>query len=398
MGKGGDARGEILGLKSSAAHDATVEHDLKAFAKAAAARAAKQPWPVRGGMHVNEVGMGLNVTVPPIFLACTAVAATATSLTGGVDLQGGDRLVQMLEGCIQGCTPVQIFAAVFVVQAVLAYAAHGMRTVFCVVAVPCYMTSLLVLPATLESRPVPTIALATAIAMWRVGVCMSVCLHRYAAHSAFKCGRTTQLLLNVLGCAAHQGGPIWWASQHRCHHKYCDLPRDPHSSIQDGVEQAFSFFGNGHAAVEEEFAPKHNDTWYLRVLDTWSFAVCTAEMFAAYHFFGREGLFISYTSMWICQTITLWFNVANHPPDSQPGKACQAANYKAKPTGWYPAFLLLDLLYPTFGWVVSEAEHEDHHKHASLAKRDQHDCAYYSFIKPLELLGLVWNVKKFSAE
>lgn len=331
---------------------------------------------MRGGMDVNEAGMGINVTVPPIFLAATAAA---TSLSDSY-------------------TPVQIFAAVFVLQCLLARVAHGMRTVFCVVAVPCYLTSLAVLPGTLTSRVAPTVALATAIAMWRVGICMSVCLHRYAAHAAFKCGPLTQLCLNVLGCAAHQGGPIWWASMHRCHHKYCDVPRDPHSAIVDGVEKAFSFFGNGHAAVDEEFAPKHNDNWYLRVLDTWSFAVCTAEMATAYRLFGREGLFVSYTSIWICQTITLWFNIANHPPDANPGKACQAANFKAKPQGWYPAFLLLDVLYPYFGAMVSESEHEDHHKNSMLAKRDATDCAYFSFIRPLELLGLVWDVKVVPAE
>ena len=169
------------------------------------------------------------------------------------------------------------------------------------------------------------------------------------------------------------------------------MPRDPHSPIEMGVERAFGFF-ELHNAVDEEFAPKHNDTWYLRILDTWSFAVATVEMLLAYFFLGREGLFVSYTSMWICQTITLWFNIANHPPDA-PGDTCKAANHKGNPTGWYPAFLLLDLLYPFFGVVVSEGNHQDHHDHSMLAKRDSTDCAYFSFIWPMEKLGLVWNVK-----
>ena len=169
------------------------------------------------------------------------------------------------------------------------------------------------------------------------------------------------------------------------------MPRDPHSPIQVGVEKAFRFFGD-HNDVDEEFAPKHNDTWYLRILDTWAFAVASLEMFAAYHLFGREGLFVSYTSLWICQTITLWFNIANHPPDA-PGEVCKAANHKMDPTGWYPAFLLLDVLYPYFGVVVSEGNHQDHHDHSMLAKRDSTDCAYYSFIWPMEKLGLVWNVQ-----
>ena len=405
MGKGGQLKGEILeatnpsisavggktGTRSHAASanksnkstNGAVDHHAKT------SKQAKGPWYSRGGMHVNEVGMGINVMIPPIFLAVSAGATFAKF----ADLSAFSAFLLTFQDWTNGYspTPVHVFAALFILQVLMAKFAHGMRHNFCVVAVPCYLTCLLVIPATLQSHVIETIVLSVLIAMWRVGVCMSVCLHRYAAHAAFKCGPITQLFLNVLGCMAHQGGPVWWASQHRCHHKYCDMPRDPHSPIQMGVERAFRFFGE-HDAVDEEFVPKHNDTWYLRILDTWSFAVATVEMLVAYQLFGREGLFVSYTSTWICQTITLWFNIANHPPDV-PGDTCKAANHKGSPTGWYPAFLLLDLLYPYFGVVVSEGNHQDHHDHSMLAKRDSTDCAYYSFVWPMEKLGLVWNVK-----
>ena len=71
---------------------------------------------------------------------------------------------------------------------------------------------------------------------------MRICLHRYAAHSGFKCGPITQFFLNILGCLVNQGSPIWWASQHRCHYKYCNAPHDPHIPIQDGVKDSFAFF------------------------------------------------------------------------------------------------------------------------------------------------------------
>mmetsp|Transcript_25695 Transcript_25695/g.55285 ORF Transcript_25695/g.55285 Transcript_25695/m.55285 type:complete len:321 (-) Transcript_25695:208-1170(-) len=315
--------------------------------------------------------MGFNVSVPPILLLMTAAATTSLH---------------------PSITPFGIFATAFLVQMAIALA-EGKVTVFCVVVVPIYLASLVALPGTLSTSIAPTLALAFFIAMWRIGVCMSVCLHRYAAHAAFKCSPPMRFFLHVLGCAANQGGPIWWASQHRCHHKHCDLPRDPHSPIQDGVERAFAFFSVGHEDVEEEFAPKHNDTWLLRLLDTWSFAVCSAELYMAYRYFGREGLFVSYTSMWICQTGTLWFNIVNHPPDVHPDKACQASNSKGVATGWYPAFLFLDTVAPFFSAVASEAAHADHHVHFMLAKRDKYDCMYHSFVLPLEKMGLVWDVK-----
>jgi fatty-acid desaturase len=189
---------------------------------------------------------------------------------------------------------------------------------------------------------------------------------------------------------ANQGGPIWWASQHRAHHKYCDGEQDPHSAHQDGVEAAFSFF-QVHNTVWEEFAPTHCDSFWLRLVDTWSFVAVTAEMSLAYYLFGPVGLFISFTSAWLCQSGTLWFNVANHPEDID--KPCKAADYRMKPPVNYPAFLLLDLLYPLFATVVGESNHEHHHIHFALAKRGPYDLAYYTFVWPLEKLGVVWNVK-----
>jgi hypothetical protein len=168
------------------------------------------------------------------------------------------------------------------------------------------------------------------------------------------------------------------------------LPQDPHSALQVGTEKAFDFFAE-HNTVDEGFAPPYNDNWYLRILSTWSFAVVTLEMMASFALGGWEGLFISYTSTWVCQTITLWFNIANHPLDV-PGD-CKAANYKARPDSYFPIFWLLDFMYPYFGYLVSEANHEHHHKYSQLAKRDPTDCGYFFFIMPLEMVGLVWDVK-----
>lgn len=328
-----------------------------------------RPWYIRGGFHVNEVGMGLNVVVPPILLFLTA----------------GSSLV--------------LSGSLLLVQIIMAVGLDGMSTTFCIFVVPLYLTSLILLPGTLTTGILPTLALATAIAIGRGGVCMSVCLHRYAAHAAFKCGPGTRLVLNLLGCAAHQGGPIWWASQHRCHHKHCETEYDPHSPLQDGVERAFCFFETGHGTVKEEFAPRHNDTWLLRLLDTFSFIVCMIEMSIVYIFFGREGLFISYTSIWMCQCATLWFNIMNHPPDVHPGKICQASNTKGQVGSgcYYPGFWFLDMIYPLFSSLTSESNHGDHHVHSTLAKREKYDLFYHTFVLPLELMGIVWDVKKVSS-
>jgi hypothetical protein len=389
MGKGGNkGNGEILLANESIAPPSTGSIPTEGEKSAAAAAAKKmtttnndsRPWYVRGGFHVNVFGMGLNVSLPPYILVATA-SSTSFHPT---------------------YAPPEIFALAVVVQSIAAFV-EGKRTFFCLVPVPIYLASLIVVPPTLYAGyAIPAICLAFFVAIWRIGICMSVCLHRYASHAAFKCGTCTRLFLNVLGCAANQGGPIWWSSQHRCHHKHCDMERDPHSPAVRGVEKAFAFFSVGYDCVEEEFAPRHNDTWCLRLLDTFAFAVCSAELTLAYIFFGREGLFVSYTSMWICQAGSLWFNITNHPPPAdarRPGdddgnnKVCMASNGKGRATGWYPAFWFLDFICPYYSGLASESAHADHHDHFMLAKRDEYDVMYHVFVRPLEMMGLIWDVK-----
>lgn len=59
--------------------------------------------------------------------------------------------------------------------------------------------------------------------------------HRYFAHRSFKTSRAFQLILAVLAAAGGQRGPIWWAQQHRDHHRTSDQPDDPHSPVHRGV-------------------------------------------------------------------------------------------------------------------------------------------------------------------
>ncbi len=336
-----------------------------------------RPWYRSGGMKVNMVGMGINIITPLLALAQNLSETNLKS---------------------------------FITVLLFSYTASFFlrKTLYCIVVVPTFMASLL-LSASLENitQPQVSISLAVALAICKVNICMSVCLHRYAAHSAFKCGYKTNVALSLLGCLANQGGPIWWASQHRCHHKHCDVKRDPHSPILDGTELAFSFF-EAHDEVEEEFVPNHLDegSVLMRVIDTWSWVVVFCELCLSYVLLGLDGLFISYTSGWICQTITLWFNVVNHPPDAgqkedsdvNGGAAkkipiCKATDGKdTRLDDYYIPFMVLDALVPLFAFFVKEAEHEHHHNHARLAKRSKFDVAYWGFVWPLEQLGLIWNV------
>eukprot|EP00798_Chlamydomonas_sp_ICE-L_P032117 gene32117-16635_t len=59
-----------------------------------------------------------------------------------------------------------------------------------------------------------------------IGVPMSVCLHRYFSHQAFKTTRAFQFVLGVVACFGFQNGPLWWAGKHNRHHRTCDTAEE----------------------------------------------------------------------------------------------------------------------------------------------------------------------------
>jgi stearoyl-CoA desaturase (delta-9 desaturase) len=63
---------------------------------------------------------------------------------------------------------------------------------------------------------------------------VTIAYHRYFSHRAFKTSRLFQFVLAFWAEASLQKGVLWWASNHRHHHKYSDQPEDVHSPRQRG--------------------------------------------------------------------------------------------------------------------------------------------------------------------
>jgi stearoyl-CoA desaturase (delta-9 desaturase) len=53
--------------------------------------------------------------------------------------------------------------------------------------------------------------------------------HRYFSHRTFKTSRVGQFLLAFLAQTSAQRGVLWWAANHRSHHRYADTVDDVHS-------------------------------------------------------------------------------------------------------------------------------------------------------------------------
>ena len=58
--------------------------------------------------------------------------------------------------------------------------------------------------------------------------------HRYFSHRAFKTNRVFQFVLAFLAQMSAQKGALWWAANHRHHHRYSDQAEDIHSPARRG--------------------------------------------------------------------------------------------------------------------------------------------------------------------
>jgi len=82
------------------------------------------------------------------------------------------------------------------------------------------------LPAAAPTRGILLFALGTfAVRTF----CVSAGFHRYFSHRAFRTTRLVQFLLAFIGGMAVMRSALWWASQHRRHHKRADQEGDPHA-------------------------------------------------------------------------------------------------------------------------------------------------------------------------
>jgi hypothetical protein len=162
-----------------------------------------RPWYRNGGMIINLVGIVINLIVPLVILCRVPNDPMKTQ-------EQSQYFLRVLLGA-------WILAVLTTTRS---------KTTYCIFVVPTYMVSFIVLPmivvpkgADMWYQIVRILFLSAVLASWKINICMSVCMHRYASHAAFKCGRYMNIGLCILSCIANQGGPLWWASQHRCHHK-----------------------------------------------------------------------------------------------------------------------------------------------------------------------------------
>lgn len=224
--------------------------------------------------------------------------------------------------------------------------------------------------------------------------------HRYFSHRAFKTSRLVQFLGALLGNAAGQRGPIWWAAHHRHHHRAADKPNDIHSPIQQGFIWSHMLwfmtreaYGTDHGKVKDWL--KYPELRLLERFDFFAPAMLALSMFvlgeviqAVWPQSGTSGLQMLVWGF-IISTITLYhvtfgINSLAHTY----GSRRYETNDDSRNNLWLALVTLGE------GW------HNDHHHFPSSARQGfrwwEIDISYYVLVA-MSWFGLVWDLRPVPA-
>ncbi len=206
--------------------------------------------------------------------------------------------------------------------------------------------------------------------------------HRYFSHRAFRTGRVFQFVLAFLAQTSAQRGILWWAANHRRHHKYSDTELDVHSPVQRGFL---------YSHVGWIFVPRNNETDYamvrdmarykeLLLLDRQPYLPAALLALATWLIAGLPGLVVGFC--W--STVVLWhatfsINSLAHVV----GRRRYVTGDESR-NNW-----LLALLTMGEGW------HNNHHAYQVSVRQGfrwwEFDPTYYA-LRALSWVGVVWDL------
>ncbi len=225
--------------------------------------------------------------------------------------------------------------------------------------------------------------------------------HRYFSHKSFKTSRVGQFIFGVLGAAAVQRGPIWWAAHHRHHHAHSDQPGDLHSPSQLGFWRSHMgwFLSRKGFTPDLKYVRDLLQFRELRWLDRFDIAVpvlLAVGMFLFGKLLEKEapqlgtsgwqmlvwGFFISTV---LCYHGTYTINSLSHVIGRQRYRTGDTSR-----NNWLLAIITLGE-----GW------HNNHHFYPNAARQGFYwweiDVSYY-ILKALSWMGIIWDLKPVPVE
>jgi stearoyl-CoA desaturase (delta-9 desaturase) len=220
--------------------------------------------------------------------------------------------------------------------------------------------------------------------------------HRYFSHRTFKTSRPAQFVFALLGASATQRGPLWWAANHREHHRNSDTPADPHSPIHYGFFRSHMgwFMCNRFYATQyhriRDFARYPELVW----LNRYDKAVPLALGFLVYLIglgleYGAPSLRVTGLQLFvwgfvISTTILFHATATINSLSHIFGRKRYDTGDESRNNFWLALITLGE------GW------HNNHHQHMGCTRQGFYwweiDITYY-ILKMLSLCGVIWDLK-----
>ena len=220
--------------------------------------------------------------------------------------------------------------------------------------------------------------------------------HRYFCHRAFKTSRLFQFVLALLGTAAAQKGPLWWAGHHRSHHRHSDTEEDVHPPGVKGFFWAHAgwIMSPANQRTKTEWMPDFLKYPELRWLDDNHYVVPIGLGVAL--FFLGEWLASAYpglgTSGWQLVVIALFCSTTllYHATFAVNSIGHQYGNRRYETTDESRNSLWLALVTGGEGW------HNNHHRYPASERQGFYwweiDFTHYGVVL-LSWLRVVWDVR-----
>lgn len=221
--------------------------------------------------------------------------------------------------------------------------------------------------------------------------------HRYFSHRTFKTSRVFQFILAFMSQTSMQKGALWWAANHRIHHKHSDTPADPHSA---------KLFGFWYAHVGWIVGPDFKETRYDLIKDMAKYPELV--WLNKYHWVPAASLMV------FCLFLGNMVNGAGIF-DFQAGVSTLLIGFFLSTVVLYHGTFTINSLMHEIGFprykttdksknsvilalvTLGEGWHNNHHYYQSTARQGFYwweiDITYY-IIRLLGLFRIVWDIRE----
>jgi stearoyl-CoA desaturase (delta-9 desaturase) len=253
--------------------------------------------------------------------------------------------------------------------------------------IPFWLIHVLAVVGTIAFGVTPRALIVFLVMVWGREWFITAGYHRYFAHRSYKTSRAFQLFLAVGGATCAQKGPLWWAGNHREHHRYSDTELDIHSPLRGFWWSHVGWIVcDKYDAVPTERIKDFARFPELRFVDKWNGLFPWIAAVAAFLFAGLPGLFFGF----MLGTVMLWHNTFLV---NSLAHVMGRRRYVTDDTSRNSLLIAITTLGE--GW------HNNHHHLQSSARNGFYwweiDVTYY-VLKVLSWVGLVRDLKVPSAE